>query len=233
MADNVKFDLSGLADFEPFIGIGSADHLSHDGSFSCLVTKWNPDTAKSGKAMALAVLIVQDADNKGKQLLHNINGSGVDSNGKAMVRQFGELLYSVGFNKEQIRSLAARGLVDAEKLGQIVLDKTVYVYGETSVYQGKVKTEVKSFITKEAYEEAIKSGSARKPHRQATQQVSAPGGTGAPAAMLNLGAIGGPGAPAAQPNGALAALPPMNGGTAAVTPAADPLSRMAGMKLPI
>lgn len=202
MSDNYKVDLSGLADWAPYEGLGGQDLLAKDGLYATKVTKIVAGKTKDGSKQQLTVAVtVLDEDEKGKQMISNVICSGVDKNGKPMIRQLGDFLHSIGATTEQIRGLSAKGAVDVDALIQMAMGKTAHVYAEAETYEGTMTSKVRNWVTKQRYDEAVAANTHRKP-RRADTSFAGPSGVSAGNGPLN---IGGPGAAsAAKPAGATA-----------------------------
>lgn len=230
MARDVMIDLSGLADFVPYEGLGSSDLFDKDGSYKFSITKLNPSLSKDGaKDMLVGVFTSMDEDSKGKQIIHNVLCSGVDSNGKPLVRQLGELLISVGYTVEQVRSLAAGGKVKPDQLVPALTGKTCFGAIEAENYEGALTSRIKSFIPQQRYTDAVSANAHRKAHKA---QASVSGGVGNTAALPN---IGGPTTGLAPVGGGMPApmaVPALGipGNSAVAAP--NPTARLAGLGLP-
>lgn len=182
----MPIDITALATWEPFAGIGAGELLSHDGSFSFLIKSASvKQTGDDNKETILMVLVCQDEDNKGRQVNHNCVVGGVDKKGNPMVRNLGELFHALGKTKEEIRAAAASGTLDIEKLAPSIVGKVVHgrVTAQEFNNKGKIQrnSSVDGFITRQAYEDAVKTGAHRKPHNFAASSSAtvAPAGTAA------------------------------------------------------
>lgn len=223
MADKISFmvDLSGLANWAPTEGIGSSSLLKMDGLYSAIITKATLGKSAAGNNKFILSLAVQDADEKGATLIADVLLSGQDKNGNLNVRKFGELLHSIGMSMEQVRQFAANGQQPGEGLGNTITGKTVYCSVEAETYNGNARSRVQNFVAPQQYNDAVSANAHRKPRKADTSFVSAPATStstvSTPAVNLTT-------------NGAVM------GGTAAATTkvtAVDPMSRLAGLNLPV
>lgn len=219
MADKVDFtiDLSELAGFTPTEGLGGNALLKMDGIYSGLITKVIKKKAQSGNPMFLVQQIVQDADEKGQSILHNVLVGGKDKNGEGNIKQLGQLLISCGFTIEQVQALSKSGAVAADGIIQHLLNKTCFFEVEAEPYEGKLSTKITNYVTKVRFDEAIAANAHRKPRRADMAFAAAPAG-----AQQALPSIGGPAASAPALNGAA---------MAAASKPADPLAALAGLGL--
>lgn len=204
MADNMMVDLSDLAGFTPYEGLGSSSLLKQDGSFKVQLTKLVPGKTdgNDGKFKLTYVAVVQDEDEKGATLIGDILCSGKDKNGNPMIRQLGEVLLSTGSTLETIRnSLSKQTNVDLNALANALKDKIGYARVEAETYEGRTTSKVKGFITEQAFKDAVAANAHRRPRRDAQPFVSQPGQQAANG-VLN----GSTGTKAADPTAQLANL---------------------------
>ena len=204
MSENYKVDLSGLADWTPYEGLGGQDLLAKDGLYAVKVTKVVAGKTKDGSKQQLTVAsVVIDEDEKGKQMITNVMCSGVDRNGKPMIRQLGDFLSSIGATTEQIRGLSSKGAVAVEAIIGRALNKTAFAQVEAETYEGVMSSKVRNWTNKQRYDEAVAANTHRKP-RKADVSFSSPSGVSAGSGPLNLG---GPAATKPNPAGATAQNP--------------------------
>lgn len=215
MADKItlQVNLGDLADFTPSEGLGSNSLMKFDGSYKGKVTKIFNKKAESGNPMLLVQLIVEDTDEKGAMLLHNVLIGGKDRHGAPLARQLGQFMIGMGFSTEQIRALSSKGTIDVDQLTVAFIGRTACFTAEAESYEGKLTSKVKNFITEQNYLDAVAASAHRKPIN-AAQTFSGPSQsvTTGPANVGGAGLI-----PGVTTNGA----------------AKDPLAALAGLGLKI
>lgn len=182
MADKVSFsiDLSGLSDFTPVESMGSSSLLKQDGYYGCIVNTVKLGKSGSGNNKFVIGLTVQDADEKGAQLIADVLVSGVDKNGGLNVRKLGEFMTSMGMTQEQIRAFAGNGTQPGEAVANQLAGKACYVSVEAETYNGNTRSKVNNFVTKQRYDDSVAANAHRKPHRAQMAFAGAPVGAGAP-----------------------------------------------------
>lgn len=203
----MMIDVSGLADYTPYEGLGRSDLLSKDGTFMLAINKAVAGVAQESKkekiTLGLSVIDDPEKQDDGKSLVHTVTVGGVDKNGKPMIRQLGDLLLSIGYTVEQIKGMAGKKSLDLEKICAEVLVKKepVRVFGQVAaeVYtadDGAVatSTKIQNFVPKAKYEEAVAVRAHRKAHRYGDGSAPA---AAASNAGVGLGAPGGASAGAA------------------------------------
>jgi hypothetical protein len=178
MADKVSFsiDLSGLSDFTPVESMGSSSLLKQDGYYGCIVNTVKLGKSGSGNNKFVIGLTVQDADEKGAQLIADVLVSGVDKNGGLNVRKLGEFMTSMGMTQEQIRAFAGNGTQPGEAVAQQLAGKACYVSVEAETYNGNTRSKVNNFVTKQRYDDSVAANAHRKPHRAQMAFAGAPVG---------------------------------------------------------
>jgi hypothetical protein len=184
-----KIDVSALTEWAPYEGFGTQDLLSEDGSFKLKITKSRYGTSKAGREMITLAFVVEDADNKGKQLIHNVVIGGDDRNGKPMIRQLGDLFHSLGKTPEEIKAYGKQGSLDIEAIVSKMEGKSLYARCAAEAYDGEkgrtISSKVANLITKEAFEADVETGTHRKAHTyagiDAEEMKSAPKNGAAPA----------------------------------------------------
>lgn len=176
MADKVSFsiDLSGLSDFTPVESMGSSSLLKQDGYYQCIVNTVKLGKSGSGNNKFVIGLTVQDADEKGAQLIADVLVSGVDKNGGLNVRKLGEFMTSMGMTQEQIRAFAGNGTQPGEAIAQQLSGKTCYASVEAETYNGTTRSKVNNFVTKQRYDDSVAANAHRKPHRAQMAFAGAP-----------------------------------------------------------
>jgi hypothetical protein len=219
MADKVDFniDLADLAGFTPSEGLGSNALLKMDGIYTGTIAKVIKQKSKSGNPMFLVQFIVQDVDEKGQSILHNVLVGGKDKNGEGNIKQLGQLMISCGYSVEQVQALAKNGTVPSDAIINALTGKTATFECEAEAYEGRLSSKISNFVTKSKLDEAVAVNAHRKPRRADMAFAGAPAGA-APV-------IGGPAA-----GGGLAAIATNGAAPAAV---ADPLKALAGLQLKI
>lgn len=195
----MNLDISALTTWEPYAGIGAGELLTHDGAFSFTIKAASlKQTGDDNKETILLVLICQDEDNRGRQINHNCVVGGTDKKGISMVRNLGELFNALGKTKEEVRAYGAQGSIDLEKVVPGMVNKIVHarVSAEEFNNKGKVQrnSKVDSLITRQAYEDAVKTGAHRKPYSFGAAGATATGAataafTPAPAPAANNGVL--------------------------------------------
>lgn len=213
--DKVSFviDFSGLANYAPVEGIGSSSLLKMDGFYAATIERVTQGKSSSGNNKLILSLSVQDADERGQSLIADVLVSGQDKNGNANIRQLGDLLYSLGMSPEQVKAMASTAATPGDAFGNQLKGKTTHVNVEAETYNGNTTSRVRGYISKQRYEDAVSANAHRKPRKADTAFAGPPAGitTSAPVTTVSTGA------PAAV-NGAAKV---------------DPLSRIAGLNLPI
>lgn len=214
MAEKISFkiDLSGLANYTPVEGVGSSSLLKMDGLYSASITKVTLGKSASGNHKLVLSLVVQDADEKGASLIADVLVSGTDKNGNANIRQFGDLLSSIGMTQDQVRAFAANGIKEGDDVAQSMVGKVAYCNVECETYNGKPRSRVQGYATKQRWEDAVAANTHRKPRKSDTSFVSAPA-TSAPATVTTPATV-------------------VTTSTTRVA-AVDPMSRLQGLNLPV
>jgi hypothetical protein len=161
--------------------------------------------------------------------------AGVDKNGKTLVRNIDDLMFSVGYTKEQIHQMRTNGQkFNPRQFIKDMTGQTIYFFlGSSSDEEtGKEYSNLDNFMSKADYEDAIKTPGMGRRERPKASAVTAPvGGPGKPTGLQAPApsALGGPGAvpppvpaplPFTAPNGAVPA--PANAGQ---LPPPPPLAR--------
>lgn len=210
--DKVSFviDFSGLANYAPVEGIGSSSLLKMDGFYAATIERVTQGKSSSGNNKLILSLSVQDADEKGQSLIADVLVSGTDKNGNPNIRQLGDLLYSLGMSPEQVKAMASTAATPGDAFGNQLKGKTTHVNVEAETYNGNTTSRVRGYISKQRYEDSVAANAHRKPRKADTAFAGPPAGitTSAPATTVSTGAV----------NGAAKV---------------DPLSRIAGLNLPI
>jgi hypothetical protein len=207
-----KVDFGEAASFVPYEGLGSSALLKQDGFYMATINKVVPGKSKeSGNPKFIFSLTVQDEDEKGQTVIGEALAGGKDKNGAPLSRQLWEVFFSMGMTQQQVQALAANGLQDAEAVATTLTGKTVFLNVEAETYNGNTSSRVRGFIAKQRYEDAKAANAHRKAHKAATSFSGPPAGTQATGGIqLPTGGV---------PNGA--------------AKAADPLSRLSGLNLPV
>lgn len=213
--DKVSFiiDFSGLANYAPVEGIGSSSLLKMDGFYAASIERVTQGKSSSGNNKLILSLSVQDADERGQSLIADVLVSGQDKNGNPNIRQLGDLLYSLGMSPEQVKAMASTAATPGEAFGNQLKGKTTHVNVEAETYNGNTTSRVRGYISKQRYEDAVSANAHRKPRKADTAIAGAPAGIATPAASVTT-------------NGTVVT----NGSAAGKV---DPLSRIAGLNLPI
>lgn len=210
--DKVSFviDFSGLANYAPVEGIGSSSLLKMDGFYAATIERVTQGKSSSGNNKLILSLSVQDADEKGQSLIADVLVSGTDKNGNPNIRQLGDLLYSLGMSPEQVKAMASTAATPGDAFGNQLKGKTTHVNVEAETYNGNTTSRVRGYISKQRYEDSVAANAHRKPRKADTAFAGPPAGitTSAPTTTVSTGAV----------NGAAKV---------------DPLSRIAGLNLPI
>lgn len=201
-------DVSGLADFTPYEGLGTSALLKQDGFYKVLLAKLVAGKSKTGNEKFTISCVVQDEDEKGQTLIADLTFGGADKNGKPMIRRLGDLLVSAGMSLDAVRALAARGQLDVDQLVPLLTGKVAHIEAEAQEYDGRMTTRVQNFVPPERYNTSVSAGAHRRPHKP----VQAFTGTPAGATATALPAFG---AGVAMPSAAAIATTPKNGATSA------------------
>lgn len=211
--DKVSFiiDFSGLANYAPVEGIGSSSLLKMDGFYAASIERVTQGKSSSGNNKLILSLSVQDADERGQSLIADVLVSGSDKNGNPNIRQLGDLLHSLGMAPEQVKALAGTAGQPGDVFGGQLKGKTTHVNVEAETYNNETRSRVRGYIGKQRYEDAVSANAHRKPRKADTAFAGAPAGVSASAASVTTG------------------------GTVVTNGAAkvDPISRLAGLNLPI
>lgn len=170
---------TGLADYAPYEGMGSSELLTHDGTFKFTIKSARPGKAKqSGDDKLTVVLVCEDEDNKGRQVIKDVAAGGNDKNGKPKIRQLGDVLLSRGTPVEKIRAIGQSGSTDLDALAQAITGSTVFATVSADTYEGKTRSQVDNFVEAARYEADKAVGAHRKPHSLvATTAASTPAST--------------------------------------------------------
>jgi hypothetical protein len=218
MAEKISFtiDLAGLSNYTPVEGIGTSSLLKMDGLYSATINKVTLGKSASGNHKFILSLSVLDADEKGASLLSDVLVSGTDKNGTPNIRQFGDLLLSIGMTQEQIRAFAGNGQQPGEGVAQTITGKTVFCNVEAETYNGNTRSRVQGFVNQQRYTDAVSANAHRKPRKSETSFVSAPITTTTAAVTVPTVTV---------------TAPPANGTTSVA--AVDPMSRLKGLNLPV
>lgn len=214
MAEKISFniDLSGLSNYTPVEGVGTSALLKMDGFYAAAIEKVTLGKSSSGNNKLILTLSVQDADERGQTLVADVLVSGTDKNGNGNIRQLGDLLSSLGMTQEQIRAFAGNGTQSGDAFGASLKGKVAHCNVEAETYDGNTRSRVRGYVTKQRYDDAVSANAHRKPRKADTAFAGAPAGvTTAPVTV----------------NGTV--MPAASNGAAKV----DPLSRIAGLNLPI
>ena len=217
MAEKIDFnvDLSGLSAYTPVEGIGTSSLLKQDGFYSATITKVTLGKSQSGNSKFILSLAVQDTDEKGATLIADVLLSGSDKNGNPNIRQFGDLLASMGMSQDAVRQFAANGTQPGATLATTITGKTVFVNVEAETYEGNTRSRVRGFINGQRYNDAVSANAHRKPRKADVSFTGTPAGVPASAPAIGL------------------PVPSSLNGASAPTPAADPLARLRGLNLPV
>lgn len=175
----MMIDVSSLSTWAPYEGIGAGDLFTADGVFSFTIKSATTKIVGDAKREALLLsLICLDEDNKGRQINHNCIIGGVDNKGNPMVRNLGELFFSLGKSQDEVKAYASQGQLDLEQIAKAITGKTCYgrVSAEEFNNKGKVQrnSKIDSLIGKAAYTDAVALGGHRKPHGFTAATSSAP-----------------------------------------------------------
>jgi len=226
MAKDFLVDLTGLADFSPMELLGTSALLKLDGYYSAQITKLTPGQSSTGNNKVLISFTVTSPDEKGALLLKDVPMSGTDKNGNPNIRQFGQLLVSVGLSTEQVQGLAKSGQTTVDAFSKMLIGKAAYLNVEAETYQGNTRSNVRGFITKQQHDDAVAAGTHRRPRR--AEQMSLVGAAPSQPAdpLANMAA-----AMNAAPSAALVSASPGNGASVAHPPAANPLAALASLQL--
>ena len=213
--DKVSFviDFSGLANYAPVEGIGTSSLLKMDGFYSATIERVTQGKSSTGNNKLILSLSVQDADERGQSLIADVLVSGSDKNGNPNIRQLGDLLHSLGMTPEAVKALAGTAGQPGEAFGNQLKGKVTHVNVEAETYNNNTTSRVRGYISKQRYEDAVSANAHRKPRKADTAFAGAPAGVTAPAASVTT-------------NGTVVT----NGSAAGKV---DPLSRIAGLNLPI
>lgn len=176
-------DLSGLADFTPYEGMGSGALLKQDGFFKVQLAKLTLGKSKNGNEKFDIACVVQDEDEKGATVYANVTFGGTDAKGKPNIRKLGELLMSVGTSLEAVRSMAARGNFDVETLVPLLTGKIAHVECAANEYEGRTTSRVENFVAPDRFASTVAAGAHRRPHKIAQSFTGAPAGATATGAM--------------------------------------------------
>lgn len=206
-------DFGGLANYAPVEGVGTSSLLKMDGFYAATIEKVTPGKSSSGNNKLILTLAVQDADERGQTLVADVLVSGQDKNGNPNIRQLGDLLYSLGMTPEQVKGMAGTAGQPGDAFGNQLKGKVTHVNVEAETYNGETRSRVRGYIAKQRYEDAVSANAHRKPRKADTSFAGAPAGVAAPAASVTT-------------NGTVVT----NGSAAGKV---DPLSRIAGLNLPI
>lgn len=207
--DNYMVDLSGLANFTPYEGLGSNALLKQDGFYKALVTKIIPAKSSNGNPMWKVAQTIQDEDEKGQSLISNVLIGGTDIKGESMIRQLGAFLMSVGQPVEAIRTFAKNGSVNVKELAALFVGKVVHIECESESYEGKLSHKVKNYIPPQQYTDAVAANAHRKPRRADMTFAGTPAGAvtaSAPVGGLTFGGANGAAGAAVDPIGKLKGL---------------------------
>lgn len=189
MADNVTrgFNFGKGKDFTPYAG-ESADCIPFDGYVAVALTgsatyDSKPNERGERAPMIRVNAVLQDeGEGQGLRVISNLHLDGNDRNGGWMGRQFLEFMHSCGTTLETIQKNAENGVVinDANAIVKKFIEekRLGYIEVEADVYDGRETSRVKSWISKEKYEQAKLVGA----HRRKRRTVGV-----APAAVANLG----------------------------------------------
>lgn len=222
MAKDFLVDLTGLADFSPMELLGTSALLKLDGYYSAQISKLTPGQSSTGNNKVLISFTVTSPDEKGALLLKDVPLSGSDKNGNPNIRQFGQLLVSVGLSTEQVQGLAKTGQTTVDAFAKMLVGKTAYLNVEAETYQGNTRSNVRGFITKQQHDEAAAAGTHRRPRRaEQMSLVSAAPATASADPLASMAAAMSAASPAA----------PGNGAAVAHVPAANPLAALASLQL--
>lgn len=214
MAEKISFniDFSGLANYTPVEGVGTSALLKMDGFYAAAVEKVTLGKSSSGNHKLIMTLAVQDADEKGQTLVADVLVSGSDKNGNPNIRQLGDFLHSLGMNTEQVRGLSASAAQNGEAFGTQLRGKVAYCNVEAETYNGNTRSRVQGYVTKQRYDDAVSANAHRKPRKADTSFAGAPAGI---TASVTTGST------------------VVNSAAAPAAAKVDPLSRIAGLNLPI
>lgn len=207
MSSPFLIDLSGLSDFTPQEFLGSSALLKMDGLYAVTIAKMTPGKSSTGNAKVLVSLTVLDADEKGATLLKDVPLSGKDKNDNPNIRQFGQLLLSAGLTTEQIQGLASKGQQAIEGFTSLLVGKTCFINAEAETYNGNTRSNVRGFVVRQSYDDAVAANAHRKPRRETQSLVTGPmpiapgAATGHGAALPQMPAIGVAQVPAANGGG--------------------------------
>jgi hypothetical protein len=155
--------------------MGSSELLSHDGTFKFTIKNAKSGKSKSGNDKLTVVLVCEDEDNKGRQLIKDVAAGGNDKNGKPLVRQLGDLLLAQGTGVEKIRAIGAQGSIDLDALAQQLTGRAVFATVSADTYEGKTRSQIDNFVPVERYDADKAVGAHRKPHA-VTGTIAAPTG---------------------------------------------------------
>lgn len=161
------FNFGELNEFQPYEGDGAAVLLPFDGDVQVKVTKITKGESSSGNKTVKIVMQVAETDLPGGTLYKDIPYTGKRRDGKPNAFGFGEFLMSCGWTLEQIKGAAsANQNIDMDKIIHQILSEnsTSYVSVVAGTYNGRERSEVTNFITKERYDK--QAASRRRPRQQ-------------------------------------------------------------------
>lgn len=208
-----NIDFSGLANYAPVEGIGSSSLLKMDGFYAATIERVTQGKSSTGNNKLILSLSVQDSDERGQSLIADVLVSGTDKNGNPNIRQLGDLLHSLGMTPEAVKALASTSAQPGEAFGNQLKGKVTHVNVEAETYNNNTTSRVRGYISKQRYEDAVSANAHRKPRKADTAFAGAPAGVAAPAASVTT-------------NGTVVT-------TGSAAGKVDPLSRIAGLNLPI
>ena len=215
MSDKVSFkvDFGEAASYTPYDGLGASALLKQDGLYKATIQKVIPGRSKSGNPKFTLSIVVQDEDEKGQSIIGDVLAGGRDKDGNPLSRKLWDVFFSMGMTQDQVRALASNGQQDEAVVVNALTGKTVFVNIEAETWEGKTSSRIQSFTSGQKYADAIAANAHRKPRKADVAFTGAPAGISTPAPAASLNGSGSP--------------------VASAPAAADPLSRLRGLNLPV
>lgn len=185
MSDTINFaDFKGLADYE---GTGPAGLLPVDGKVRADITNITKGESKSGNKTLKFTFSVNDEFNGQKltgTLYKDMPYTGTRSDNQPNSIGLRDVLRSIGWAQDRIDSMAAAGksITTDEFIAECKRAKTIYLNVNAREYNGKTTSDVRGFVTPEAFARDTANGTAKTPryatNGAATTSAATTGATG-------------------------------------------------------